>query len=263
MGVSTNDPIMSWVDLTSSPVYTSASTSGTSGCKNWEFSQYLERTRRQFIKKSQRQLLVETVQGWEILQAANGELVAPDTYRIGKLLRGQYGTDHVLGETVPAGARVIYLAQGWQNHATSPDLRGNVLAFTVEANGREAPETFTLDYQANHLRPLSPVHIKAAQVGTNINISWIRRTRVGGDDWAALDVPLGEDNERYEVDFLNGGGAVVLTKETTTQSLIIPVTELETVLGIPLGEISLKVYQMSVSYGRGASRFAQFEYFEL
>ncbi len=208
-------------------------------------------------------LAVETVQGWEILQAANGELVAPDTYRIGKLLRGQYGTDHVLGETVPAGARVIYLAQGWQNHATSPDLRGNVLAFTVEANGREAPETFTLDYQANHLRPLSPVHIKAAQVGTNINISWIRRTRVGGDDWAALDVPLGEDNERYEVDFLNGGGAVVLTKETTTQSLIIPVTELETVLGIPLGEISLKVYQMSVSYGRGASRFAQFEYFEL
>jgi len=63
MGVSSKDPIMSWVDLTYSPVYTSASTSGTSGCKNWDFSQYLEHERRQFIKKSHQQLLVETVRG--------------------------------------------------------------------------------------------------------------------------------------------------------------------------------------------------------
>jgi|TARA_B110000305_G_C19147786_1_gene496593 hypothetical protein len=63
MGISSKNPIMSWVDLTYSPVYTSASTSGTSGCKNWDFTQYLERERRQFIKKSHQQLLVETVRG--------------------------------------------------------------------------------------------------------------------------------------------------------------------------------------------------------
>ena len=63
MGVSSKDPIMSLVDLTYSPVYTSASTSGTSGCKNWDFSQYLEREKRQFIKKSHQQLLVETLRG--------------------------------------------------------------------------------------------------------------------------------------------------------------------------------------------------------
>ncbi|MBL4854840.1 MAG: glycoside hydrolase/phage tail family protein [Robiginitomaculum sp.] len=196
-------------------------------------------------------LAVETNQGWEILQAANADLVAPNTYRISKLLRGQYGTDHVLGVTVPAGARVVYLSQGWQDHTTSPDLRGSELAFTLETNGREGLENFTLNYKANHLRPLSPVHIKAARVGTNINISWTRRTRIGGDDWAPLDVPLGEDNERYEIDFLDSGGAVVLTRESVTQSLQIPITELETVLGSPLTELSLKVYQMSVSYGRG------------
>ena len=32
MGISSRDPIMSWVDLTYSPIYSSASTSGTSGC---------------------------------------------------------------------------------------------------------------------------------------------------------------------------------------------------------------------------------------
>ncbi len=196
-------------------------------------------------------LAVETTQGWEILQAANGELVAPDTYRISKLLRGQYGTDHVLGATVPAGARVVYLGQGWQDHSTSPDLRGSELAFTLATNGREGAENFTLGYQAIHLRPLSPVHIKAARDGVNIDINWIRRTRVGGDNWAPPNVPLGEDNERYEVAFLDASGGVVITKETEAQSLQIPATELETVLGSPLTEISLKVYQMSVSYGRG------------
>ncbi len=65
MGISSKDPIMSWVDLTFSPVYTSASTSGTSGCKNWDFpyQQYMEYVFRKFIKNSHEQLLVETVKG--------------------------------------------------------------------------------------------------------------------------------------------------------------------------------------------------------
>ena len=63
MGVSSNDPILSWIDLTYSPTYSSASTSGTSGCKNWEFSQYIEHVRRKFLKQTHSQLLAETVQG--------------------------------------------------------------------------------------------------------------------------------------------------------------------------------------------------------
>ena len=63
MGVSNKDPIMLWVDITFSPVYSSASTSGTLGCKNWDFSQFIEQSRRQFLQQSHTQLLVETVQG--------------------------------------------------------------------------------------------------------------------------------------------------------------------------------------------------------
>ena len=65
MGISSRDPIMSWVDLTYSPVYSSASTSGTLGCKNWDFAyeRYTEYVLRQFLKKSHEQLLSETVQG--------------------------------------------------------------------------------------------------------------------------------------------------------------------------------------------------------
>ena len=63
MGISSNDSIMSWVDLTYSPTYSSASTSGTLGCKNWNFSQYIEHVRRKFLKQTHSQLLAETVQG--------------------------------------------------------------------------------------------------------------------------------------------------------------------------------------------------------
>ena len=65
MGISSRDPIMSWVDLTYSPVYSSASTSGTLGCKNWDFGyeRYTEYVLRQFLKKSHEQFLFETVKG--------------------------------------------------------------------------------------------------------------------------------------------------------------------------------------------------------
>ena len=66
LGVSSGDPIMSWVDLTFSPIYTSASTSGTSGCKNWDFpyEKYMEYVINKFIKKSHKNLIMETVQGY-------------------------------------------------------------------------------------------------------------------------------------------------------------------------------------------------------
>ena len=61
MGISSRDPIMSCVDLTYSPIYSSASTSGTSGCKNWDFGyeRYTEFALRQFLKKSHDQFLDE------------------------------------------------------------------------------------------------------------------------------------------------------------------------------------------------------------
>lgn len=86
--------------------------------------------------------------------------------------------------TMTSGARVVYLGQGWQDISVSADLRGTSIDFTLSTSGRENTENFALNYQANHLRPLSPVHIKAVRIGDNIDISWIRRTRTGGDDWA-------------------------------------------------------------------------------
>ena len=64
--------------------------------------------------------------------------------------------------------------------------------------------TVPFSYQCLGLRPLSPVHIKGVRSSGDINISWIRRTRGGGDNWELPEVPLGEESESYEVDILDG-----------------------------------------------------------
>ena len=39
-------------------------------------------------------------------------------------------------------------------------------------------------------------------------VSWIRRTRIDGDPWADLDVPLGEDTEAYLIQSIVAGETV-------------------------------------------------------
>lgn len=63
VGASDRNPVMSSVDITFSPVYSSATTSGTSGCPNWNFSQYLDMSREKFVLIKKEALIEETVQG--------------------------------------------------------------------------------------------------------------------------------------------------------------------------------------------------------
>ena len=202
-------------------------------------------------------LTIETAAGWEIMQCQNAQLVGADTYRIDGLLRGQFGTDFMVQATIPSGARIAKLPFGWQDFPLDPALRGSDTILSLYANGRAAPENLSFTYAANHLRPLSPVHVKTKIIGSELHITWIRRTRIGGDDWASPDVPLGEEAERYEIDFMDGA-AVLFTIETNQPNLQIPITDLETHYAEPLGEITLTVHQLSQAYGRGAGRISTF-----
>ncbi len=86
-----------------------------------------------------------------------------------------------------------------------------------------------------------------------LQISWIRRTRLGGDSWEQPDVPLGEDTERYEVDILDGGD-VVRTLTATTPSVIYTTAQQTTDFGSPQTSYAVRVYQLGASYGRGQAR---------
>jgi hypothetical protein len=105
------------------------------------------------------------------------------------------------------------------------------------------------------LRPLSPIHITAEQVAEGLQMSWIRRTRIGGDGWEQTEVPLGEDGETYEIEILDGA-TVKRTLSASAPSVIYTVAQQTTDFGSPQPSYTIRVYQFSASYGRGAAREA-------
>jgi len=126
MGISSKDPIMSWVDLTYSPVYTSASTSGTSGCKNWDF-QYEEQVLQKFLKKLHNQILVETVQGKGIHIEALSMMTCPHSSVekfAGMLYKHRQRTVQIF-KTADQTQEFLEQLKKWISD--SPDLQGNCL----------------------------------------------------------------------------------------------------------------------------------------
>lgn len=81
-----------------------------------------------------------------------------------------------------------------------------------------------------------------------------RRTRVGGDSWEQSEVPLAQDSERYEVDILSGG-VVKRTLSSVTPSAVYTAAQQIADFGVaPALPLSVAVYQISTSFGRGTAR---------
>ncbi|MDY6861056.1 MAG: host specificity protein, partial [Pseudomonadota bacterium] len=60
------------------------------------------------------------------------------------------------------------------------------------------------------LRPYAPCHLRARRTGAgDLDLSWIRRTRIDGDSWVSPDVPLGEAQEQYLIRVRDSGEAVL------------------------------------------------------
>ncbi len=139
---------------------------------------------------------VETPQGWDILQAADITLIGPNHYRFETILRG-VGSEGYSKAGVAAGARVIWLDAGVKSLPLSAELIGETWPLTAIAAGRESlPISFI--YEGADLKPLSPVHLAAKQIGTDTHLAWIRRSRIDADSWVG-EVPLGEAEERYRL----------------------------------------------------------------
>ena len=74
------------------------------------------------------------------------------------------------------------------------------------------------------LKPFAPVHVRARRDADGVRIAWIRRARRDADAWEPVEVPLGEDSERYEVDML-AGGAVLRTLATAVPEALYPAAQ--------------------------------------
>ena len=163
---------------------------------------------------------LQTDVGWEIIQVRTIELTGKQIYRFSNLLRGQFGTDSAAAYGAQNGALCVLLDSGLTEFPLIPDFMGQEISFTARTRLRQSVP-YVHAYQALHLRPLSPVHLRRQEADMVWLFSWIRRTRIGGDNWSALDVPLGETREFYQVKFLQNE-TVITSFETGQSELSVP-----------------------------------------
>ncbi len=197
--------------------------------------------------------------GWEIIQFANATLVDVGTYELSTFLRGQFGSDAAMADLIPSGATFVLLDSAVTEVALDLGEIKRPLNWRCGPGNRDIGdasfETREHAFQGTGLVPLAPAHVRASRVGDDIAIRWTRRTRIGGDSWEVHEVPLGEESERYDVDVMDG--AVVKRTLTATQAeCVYSAAHQISDFGSAQTSLSVRVYQISASVGRGSPRAA-------
>jgi hypothetical protein len=199
----------------------------------------------------------EVIQFREVTPSATGG------FALRGLLRGRRGTDiftagHSVGETFvllePAAMEAIIVALG--------DL-GVTRYWRAVGTGQlfDDAETISRTNTGRDLKPYAVAQPRGVVASGNINLSWVRRTRLGGDlrDGTGT-VPLAEASEAYEVDILDGpGGAVLRTLSATSPAATYLGADITTDFGTMPAQLSVVIYQMSAVIGRGLPRTVTLE----
>jgi hypothetical protein len=121
---------------------------------------------------------------WEIVQAAQCELVAPNTYELRGFLRGRQGSAHAMQAPHPVGARIVKLDQRLTRVGVGAHEWGEALEFVVppaaatSASNRAARASLTLPHAG--LRPWAPAHLcarRSAWAATSLFLGPLRPYR--------------------------------------------------------------------------------------
>lgn len=223
----------------------------------------ISRSREQILAGDANALAIENGDGeWEILQFAEASLVEPGRYNLRGLLRGRLGTEQAMRAPVAAGARVVLLNGALHSLALPSSLRNIEVLYRFGPVGRSSDDATWAEgrfiCRGIGLRPYAPVHLRGTRDAEgNLDLRWIRRSRLDGQ-WADLtDVPLAEEAERYEVDILEGvGPGVRRTLAVTTPRAEYSAAQAALDFGYVPGALVVRVHQVSALFGRGLGAVA-------
>lgn len=192
---------------------------------------------------------------WEIIAAQNCVQNIDGSYTLTDFLRGRFGTEWAAGlhtsadliislniytlQWVGMNINTIGLARSW---------RGVTLGAAVDSDASR-----NVTYQGVNLKPLSPVYLNGNRLSNNWTLTWIRRTRVGGELRDNVDVPLGEASESYDVEIYDGSGYATVKRTISVSSPTASYSSADqtTDFGSAQSILYLKIYQKSATIGRG------------
>ncbi|HCZ15762.1 MAG TPA: hypothetical protein DHV85_14490 [Candidatus Accumulibacter sp.] len=193
---------------------------------------------------------------WEIIAAQNCALVSGTSYVLQNLLRGRFGSEWAMGLHAVGDALVLLdttdvaaIAMSAGTIGLSYLYRGITVDRDISTDSNRA-----FAYQGVNLRPLSPIYLTGNRdAGNDWTLTWIRRTRDGGEWRDYVDASLGEASESYAIDVYADGSYTTVKRTITASSPSCVYDSADQVsdFGANQATLYLKIYQISATVGRG------------
>lgn len=188
---------------------------------------------------------------WEVFQFAQAEIVDENTFELRLRLRGQAGSDGIAPDVWPIGSVFVLLDGVPEQISLASSARGVTQHYRYGSGTRPLSDPsykHRVDaFAGNGLRPYRVAHLRAGARGGDLDITWIRRARIGGDSWDGADVPLSEAFEHYAVRVFRNGAQV--RQATVTQPSWTYTAGMHMADGT--GDIRIDVAQISEVFGEG------------
>jgi hypothetical protein len=194
--------------------------------------------------------------GDEIVYFRDAVLNASGLYTLRGFLRGRRGTEGAMsGHKI--GDRFVLLTPATVKRIpqVTADI-GKTRLYKMVTSGASLSSAMPQSFknEGAGLKPYSPVQVGGGRdAAGNLTINWTRRTRISGEWRDSVEVPLGEDSERYEVEIMDASYSTVkrtmtgLTAPTATYSAVDQATDGLT----PGAPVHIRVFQLSQTVGRG------------
>jgi hypothetical protein len=161
------------------------------------------------------------VLGDELLQFGSVEATGPGRFRLSRLLRGRRGTEWAMAEHQAAEPFAMLLAGTLATINLPHTAAGSLIAATPLGLGDTGAPAVTKIFNAEGLRPLSPVHLNVAKTsGGGLHLNWVRRSRYAWVWRDEIEAPLGEAQELYRVSISSDAGSVKIDCSTASLSLL-------------------------------------------
>lgn len=208
----------------------------------------------------------------EIIQFKNATDNGDGTVTLSHLVRGRRGTDWMV-DRHGSGEFFILLSDS----AILPEVQplstlGTAQYFKAVSRGNlvGAVPSIPTSMTGASLKPYAPSNLKRTDDGTDLTITWNRRSRLGGE-WNMIGtgveaVPLSEDSESYQFYILpntlgaingfdpNDSSTYIERRDLTSPEITITASDLAAFGYTLADDFKCSVYQISAQVGRGFPR---------
>lgn len=194
---------------------------------------------------------------WEIIAAQTCLLQGDGTYVLRDFIRGRFGTEWAVNTHAALDTLVLLDTDTLVQSGVASTFIGVERKYRGVTLGQSEDEATTqsLTYNAVNLECLSPVYLNGNRAASNDwTITWVRRTRIGGEWRDKIDAPLSEASEAYEVEIYSDATYATLKRTLTgltSATATYTSAQQTTDFGSAQTTLYLKVYQISTVAGRG------------